>query len=182
VNVEAGRTSILSLLNQDPLQPTSFTKVTVASEAILSLGRTLILSGLSQREARTAVSGVPYLRHVPILRYLFSTTVTTVSDAAVIILVTPRDAAFSDEQNRKALAEFTEMRRAFIKAKQGTQEDMQRFRKRYPDWDKVSPNRFGSHFFMLENSPIYRSFSGQELISEDIDLGLLGPNPKQGQW
>jgi type II secretory pathway component GspD/PulD (secretin) len=182
VNVEAGRTSVLALLSQDPNQPTSFTKVTVASEAVLSLGRTLILSGLSQREARTAVSGVPYLRHIPILKYLFSTTITSVTDAAVIILVTPRDAAFSDQQNRKALEEFIELRRAFIKARQGTQEDMQRFRERYPDWNKIPPNRFGSHLFMLENSPVYRYFSGQELTSEDIDLSLLGPNPNQKRW
>ena len=182
VNVEAGRTSVLALLNQDPNQPTSFTKVTVASEAVLSLGRTLILSGLSQREGRTAVAGVPYLRHIPILKYFFSTTVTSVTDAAVIILVTPRDAAFTDEQNRKALAEFIEMRRAYIRARQGTEQDMQRFRERYPDWHRIPPNRFGSHWFLMENSPLYRSLSAQELTSEDIDLELVGPSPNKKGW
>jgi pilus assembly protein CpaC len=44
VRVEAGRTSVLTLLTalQDPDLPTPFTKVTVASEAVLSLGQTLI--------------------------------------------------------------------------------------------------------------------------------------------
>ncbi len=73
VKVEAGRLSILSILNQDPNLPTSFTKVTVASEAVLSIGQTLILSGLNQRESRTGISGVPYLRDIPILKYFFST-------------------------------------------------------------------------------------------------------------
>ncbi len=67
------------------------------------------------------------------------------------------------------------MRRAFIRAMQCTQEDMRRFRERYPDWDKIPPNRFGSHLYLLETSEVYRSVSGQELTSDDIDLELLGP-------
>lgn len=179
VRVEAGRTSVLSLLDLDPNQPTPFTKVTVASEAVLSLGQTLILSGLSQRESHTGLSGVPLLRDIPILRYFFSTKSTIQSDSAVIILLTPRDPAYSDERNRKALAEFVEMRRAYLKARQGTEEDMRRFRERYPDWQQITPNRFASHFFMMETSELYRAFSGQDLTSEDIDLELLGPQSKQ---
>jgi Tfp pilus assembly protein PilF len=177
VKVEAGRISILSLLNQDPNLPTSFTKITVASEAVLSLGQTLILSGLNQRESRTGLSGVPYLRDIPILKYFFSTKTTVISDAAVIILLTPREAAFQDERNRKALAEFVALRRAFIKARQGTEEEMRRFRERYPDWQQVPPNRFASHLFMMETSVLYRSMSGQDLTSEDVGLELLGPKP-----
>jgi type II secretory pathway component GspD/PulD (secretin) len=142
---------------------------------VLSLGQTLILSGLSQREATTARSGVPILMYIPILKYLFSEWTTITTDSAVIILLTPRDPAFRDERNRKALAEFVEMRRAFLKARQGTQEDMRRFRERYPDWDQVPPNRFASHYFLLKNSELYRAVSGEDLTSEDLDLELLGP-------
>ena len=177
VKVEAGRLSVLSILDQDPNLPTNFSKVTVASEAVLSLGQTLILSGLSQREAHKGRSGVPYLRDIPILKYLFSVETTTKADVAVIILLTPRDAAFADERNRKALAEFVEMRRAFIKAKRGTEDDMRRFRERYPDWQTIAPNRFASHLFMLQTSELYRAISGQDLTSEDVGLELLGPEP-----
>jgi len=177
VRVEAARTSVLSLLDADPNQPTPFTKVTVASEAVLNLGQTLILSGLSQRESHTGLSGVPILRDIPILKYFFSTRSTIRADSAVIILLTPRDPAYSGEQNRKALAEFVEMRRAFLKARQGTEEDMRRFRERYPDWQQIAPNRFASHLFMIETSELYRAFSGQGLTSEDVDLELLGPKP-----
>lgn len=175
LKVEAGRLSVLALLDADPNQPTPFSKVTVASESVLSLGQTLILSGLSQRESRTGRSGVPVLRDIPILKYLFSTRTTTTADTAVIILLTPRDPAFSGEQNRKALAEFVEKRRAFIRARQGTGEDMRRFRERYPDWDQFPPNRFASHIFLMENSEMYRVVSGQDLLSEDVNLELLGP-------
>ena len=179
LKVEAGRTSVLTLLDADPNQPTPFQKVTVASEAVLSLGQTLILSGLSQRESRTGRSGVPYLMDIPILKYLFSTKSTVVSDTAVIILLTPRVSAFADERNRKALAEFVEKRRAFIRARQGTEEDMRRFRERYPDWDQFPPNRFASHIFLMENSEMYRIVSGQDLVSEDLNLELLGPKPNK---
>jgi len=177
VKVTAGRLSILSILEQSEDTPSTFTKVEVNSEAVLNLGQTLILSGLSQRESQEGLSGVPYLRDIPILKYFFSSRRTVVSDTAVIILLTPRDAAFSDEQNRRALGEFVSMRRAFIKAKQGTEEDMQRFRERYPDWQQLTPSRFASHFFMLETSQLYRSMSGQELTSDDVGLELLGPKP-----
>jgi len=178
LRVEAGRTSVLALLDQDPNQPTTFTKVTVASEAVLSLGQTLILSGLSQRESRTGRSGVPGLMYIPILKYLFSTKSTIQADTAVIILLTPRDAAFRDERNQKALEEFVEKRRAFLQARQGTEEDMRRFRERYPDWYQIPPNRFASHFFLMETSEIYRTVSGQDLTGEDVDLELLGPKRK----
>jgi Flp pilus assembly protein TadD len=178
VKVEAGRTSILALLNQDPTLPTTFTKVTVASEAVLSLGQTLILSGLNQRENHTGRSGVPVLMDIPLLKYLFSTKSTIQSDTAVIILLTPRDPAFWNELNQKARAEFVQMRRALLKARQGTEEDMRRFREHYPNWWQVPPNRFASHLFMMETSEIYRSVSGEEFTSEDLDLDLLGPRPK----
>jgi hypothetical protein len=70
------------------------------------------------------------------------------------------------------------MRRDFIKAKQGTKEDMQRFRERYPNWQQLPPNRFASHVFMLETSQLYRTVSGQDLTSADVGLELLGPKPE----
>ena len=98
---------------------------------------------------------------------------------AIIILLTPRDPAFWDEQNRKAIEEFVEKRRAYVQAKQGTAEDMQRFKERYPDWHKLAPNRFASHFFLMENSDVYRKASGMELASDDLDFDLLGKPPKK---
>jgi len=70
--VEAGRLSVLSLLdaaNANPNIPTAFTKVNVTSEAVVSLGQTLILSGLSQRESHSGKDGVPILMDIPIVRF-----------------------------------------------------------------------------------------------------------------
>jgi hypothetical protein len=96
-----------------------------------------------------------------------------------MMLLTPRDPAFMDEQNREALAEFVEKRRAYLQARQGTPEDMRRFQERYPDWDKIAPNRFASHFFLMNNSGLYRAVSGQDLTSEVLELELLGKTPKK---
>jgi tetratricopeptide (TPR) repeat protein len=181
VNVEAGRTSVLALLSlaaaaQDQV---TFDKVSVSSQAVVGLGQTLILSGLSQRESRTGRSGVPGLMYVPILKYLFSTQTTVQNDNAVIILLTPRDPAFMDQKNRKELAEFVEKRRAYIQALRGTPEDMKRFKERYPDWDRIAPNRFASHFFLMDSSQLYRAVSGVDLAGEGLDFKLLGKKPNK---
>lgn len=152
-----------------------FDEVTVTSEAVLALDQTLILTGLNQRERRTLRSGVPGLKSIPIVKYLFSSKVTTTSDLAIIILLTPRDPAFRDDQHRLALERFVAKRRAYIEASQGTEEDMRRFRERYPDWDKLVPNRFASHFFLMNSSEVYRRLSGMDLADESLDFDLLGP-------
>jgi type II secretory pathway component GspD/PulD (secretin) len=154
-----------------------FENISVTSEAVLGLNQTLILTGLNQRESRTSRSGVPGLRSIPVIKYLFSERITTTSDLAIIILLTPRDPAFWDERSRKTAEAFVEKRRAFIQAIRGTDEDMRRFKERYPDWYKVAPNRLASHFYMLETSEAYRKVNSVDLAEETLDLGLLGKKP-----
>ena len=158
-----------------------FENISVTSEAVVGLNQTLILTGLNQRERRTSRSGVPGLRSIPVIKYLFSENVTTTSDLAIVILLTPRDPAFWGEQSKKANEEFVERRRAFIRALQGTDEDMRRFKERYPDWYKLMPNRFASHFYMLEKSEAYRRVSGVDLADESLNLDLLGNVPEKQQ-
>ncbi len=179
VVVDAGRTSVQSLFYADPDKPTAFDKINVTSEAVLTLGQTLILSGLNQRESRSGREGVPVLMDIPVLKYFFSRRTTLDSNAAVMILLTPRDPAFQDERNQKDAAQFLEKRRAYLQARRGTPEDMRRFQERYPDWHQLAPSRFATHFFLLQNSELYRAASGQELTSEDVNLELLGPDPKK---
>ena len=115
---------------------------------------------------------------MPIIKYLFSEEKTITKDASIIILLTPREPAFWDEQNHRALAEFVAKRRAYVQATQGTAEDMQRFKERYPDWNKLAPNRFASHFFLMENSEVYRRVSGADLGNESLDFDILGKTPR----
>jgi pilus assembly protein CpaC len=180
--IQAGRRSILPISSPEAEAgdgATAFENVSVTSEAILGLNQTLILTGLNQRERRTSRSGVPGLKSIPIIKYLFSEKITTTSDLAIIILLTPRDPAFWDEQNRQAMDEFVGKRRAYVEAIKGTDQDMQRFKERYPDWQKLAPNRFASHFFLIENSEAYRRVSGIDLANESLDFDLLGKAPKK---
>jgi len=182
LTVKAGRKSILPLESIEVLasgDATAFSNVEVTSEAILRLNQTLILTGLSQRESQTLRSGVPGLRNIPVIKYLFSEKTTTVSDTAIIILLTPRDPAYWDEQNQSAVAEFVEKRRAYVEAAQGSEEDMRRFKERYPDWNKLAPNRFASHLFLIESSPAYRAASGVDLANDNLDLDLLVKQSKK---
>ena len=66
-----------------------------------------------------------------------------------------------------------------VKAQQGTAEDIRRYRERYPDWYKVPPNRYSSHFLLTETSEMYRTVSGADLVDESLDLDLLGKVPKE---
>jgi tetratricopeptide (TPR) repeat protein len=178
--VKAGRKSVLAL-DSPEVQSTGnsvYANIAVTSEAVLDLNQTLILTGLSQREQTVSRSGVPGLKSVPIIKYLFSEEKTITKDASIIILLTPREPAFWDEQNHRALAEFVAKRRAYVQATQGTAADMQRFKERYPDWNKLAPNRFASHFFLMENSEVYRRVSGADLGNEALDFDILGKTPK----
>ncbi len=175
MKVEAGRSSILSLIaSTDSSGSTIFDKVQISSEAVLGVGQTLILSGLSQRESRTGQSGVPILSSIPLIKYLFSQETTAETNTAVVILLTPRDPGFVDARNREQIAMFTEKRRAFMEARRGGEEAMQRFVERYPDWRQLAPNRFATHFFLMRTSDMYRALSGQDLTTESLEFDLLG--------
>ena len=179
--VTAGRRTILTL-DSPEAQATGesvYANVSVTSEAVLDLNQTLILTGLNQRESTTSRSGVPILKSIPVIKYLVSEQKTTTTDLAIIILLTPRDAAYWDEQNARDLAAFVEKRRAYVEAMKGTPEDLERFKERYPDWNNMAPNRFASHFFLIQNSEIYRQASGMDLANENMDFDLLGKATKQ---
>lgn len=176
MTVRAQRRSILPLDAVEAVasdDTVAFSNLEVTSEAVLAVGRTLILSGLNQRESNESLSGVPVLKDIPFVQLFFSTKTKTINDLSVIVLLTPRDPAYWDEQNRKALEEFVAKRRAYMVAAKGTPEDMKQFRERYPDWHKLAPNRFASHFFLMETSDVYRAVSGVDLAHENLDLALL---------
>lgn len=182
LTVKAGRKTILPVADLDGAldeTATVFENVNVTSEAVLALNQTLILTGINQREQRTRRSGVPGLKSIPVIKYAFSEQFVSKSDTAIVILLTPRDPAFWDEHYRKATEEFVQKRRAFIEASKGTEEDMKRFRDRYPDWGQFAPNHMASHFFLVENSTAYRRATGADLASEDLQVDILDTGKKK---
>ena len=179
IAVEAGRTSILELLTELATESVVFDKVTISSQAILDLGQTLILSGLNQRESRSGTSGVPVLKSVPLVKYFFSAKSTVGLNTSVIILLTPRDPAFVDENNRRSLGDFVDQRTAFVRASAEGDEALILFRERYPDWNQVPPNRYFSHIYLMNHSQLYRAVSGEDLATDALDFEILGEMPKK---
>ncbi len=76
----------------------------VSTNVIMRFGETLFLSGLREREHTKDKAGVPLLRDVPLLQYLFSTHVDYDYAHHVLILLTPRKPSTMAETERAARA------------------------------------------------------------------------------
>lgn len=62
----------------------------VSAATKIGVNETLILSGLTEREAITGTSGVPILKDIPGLQYIFSKNTVQNFNKTVLILITPR--------------------------------------------------------------------------------------------
>ena len=71
------------------------TRTQVSASAVMRFGETLILSGLSEKETERIKDGVPVLKDIPVVQYLFSNETTLDFTKSVIILLTPRRARFT---------------------------------------------------------------------------------------
>lgn len=132
-------------------------KTLVNANVALKYGETLILSGLSERNIESDNSGVPVLRDVPLVQYLFSRQTKRDFHKSVLILITPRRPSYTNrsEQDiaaeRKSMSEFDRVQAQF--------ED------KYKLWFKPVPNLAASTK-VLETSPIYREFRSGDLAME----------------
>ena len=62
----------------------------VSAATKIRINETLVLSGLTERELMTGTSGVPILKDIPGLQYLFSKNTLQNFNKTVLILITPR--------------------------------------------------------------------------------------------
>jgi general secretion pathway protein D len=62
---------------------------TVEEEIRLREGETNVIGGIMEEQKQNSISGIPGLSQIPLLKYLFSNTTSTVSEDEVIILMTP---------------------------------------------------------------------------------------------
>ena len=53
-------------------------------------GQTAVIGGLIRTNSSTVHSGIPYLKDIPLLKYLFSSTSTVKQNRELLIFVTPR--------------------------------------------------------------------------------------------
>jgi len=107
------------------------TKTNVNSTVTMRFGETLILGGLSERESSRGNDGVPGLRDIPGLNYLFSERTERNFERSILILLTPRRPQYSrqaEEARDQTRQELSALER-----------DLERLHKRHEDWFTPRP-------------------------------------------
>lgn len=96
LKVEAQRTSLNATAdNPKVAYQIEIAEITANANVVMHLGDTLVLSGLSEKSSASIRDGVPVLQDVPIVQYLFSNKKTNDIQRSVLILITPRSAAYT---------------------------------------------------------------------------------------
>ena len=67
------------------------------ANVVMKIGDTLVLSGLSEKEASSSRTGVPLLQDIPVAQYFFSNKRTSDFQRSVLILITPRLPVFTSQ-------------------------------------------------------------------------------------
>jgi Bacterial type II and III secretion system protein len=130
------------------------TKTLVNANVAMKFGETLILSGLSERDKGVDNSGVPGLRDVPLVQYLFSRKSERDFQKSILILVTPRRAQYLQRDQ----ADIDEER-----SKMSERERIQsEFDDKYRTWLKLIPNTAFVSAGLAE-SPLFREFRTGDL-------------------
>lgn len=177
LDVDASRLSVLGRLltteGKSSSDDLNFDKTQVKSKTLLGMNETLVLSGLYQREYRSRISGVPILRKIPIVNLFFSNKTEVDDVLSTIIFLTPREPTRLNEAHQKELNDFIERRRKYVEAREQGSEAVKKFKNEYPNWYKPQKNFYASHFFLLNQSSIYRSLRGEDLREEDIRKDLM---------
>ncbi len=132
------------------------TKTIVNANVVMRFGETVVLSGLSERDVERDNSGVPGLRNVPIVQYLFSKNQVREYSKSVLILLTPRRPSYTNRSDDAIKAD-----RAKLNADQQVAAE---FEDKYKVWFKPVPNVALANA-MLESASVYREFR-----TGDVDL------------
>ena len=95
-----------------PTNSPSFTKREAETSVVLVNNQTLVLGGLIQDKLTITDRGIPFLKDIPILRYLFGFKERKIEKTELLLLITPRvlgtalDAARITDQMRRATPEL----------------------------------------------------------------------------
>ena len=92
--------------NADPTGTFSVSKFNTSSTILCKIGESIVLTGLSQSRVLESREGTPFLRKVPIIKYLFSFNKKRRSNQELVVLITPKpvvaeqyeQGSFGDEQ------------------------------------------------------------------------------------
>ena len=130
------------------------TKTIVSANVAMRFGETIILSGLSERDKGVDNSGVPLLRDVPLVQYLFSRNARRDYQKSVLILLTPRRPQYTNRPEESV----SEERSKFSDSDRIQAE----FEDKYRLWYKLIPTTaYVVH--SLTDSTLFREFRSGDL-------------------
>ncbi|MBS8273622.1 hypothetical protein DYI21_08490 [Thalassospira tepidiphila] len=132
------------------------TKTNVNSTVTMKFGETLILGGLSERETSKVSDGVPILKDMPILNYLFSERTERNFEKSILILLTPRRPHY--------VRQSAEDRDRIIGQLSALEKETSRLERRHSDWFTPRPT-FESILDKLQGKAFFDEFR-----SGDMDL------------
>lgn len=148
-----------SFLQADPNSPSPDLRGTVqtsrnvvSANVRIRFGETLALSGLSERENQENETGVPVLKEVPFLQYIFKTEQKLDFSKSLLFLITPRrpqpQGSQSPVEPQSSSQEVEELRATAKKTLQPT-----------PNLDLVTAN--------LSSNALYRQFRSGDLKAQE---------------
>jgi general secretion pathway protein D len=100
--------------NQPPTNSPSFIKREAETSVVLVNNQTLVLGGLIQDKVTLTDRGIPALKRIPVVGYLFGFTERKIEKTELVLLITPRvigtalDAARVTDEKRKSTPEMEE--------------------------------------------------------------------------
>ena len=86
ISQEVSKANIVNVLGTQQYQ---ITKRDISTNLVVQDGQTIVLGGLIDETRAKARSGIPFLSKIPILGYLFGSTIDDTSRTELIILLTP---------------------------------------------------------------------------------------------
>ena len=132
------------------------------ANVVMRMGDTLVLGGLSEKESTNTRDGIPVLQDVPLLQYLTSQQQRTDYQRSVLILITPRPAAYT------WVSEDGKPGAVTLGGDDAGAASVDVLRARYSDWFKPYPN-LASVFHHLNSADLYREFRTGDVTLERWD-------------
>jgi Flp pilus assembly secretin CpaC len=125
----------------------------VIANVMIKFGQTLVLSGLSERETSETSTGVPGLKDLPLVQYLFGNNTKHEMTKSVVFMLTPR--APVTGQDIPPIA---------TKENSTPPERVKDLLKR--EGFNIAPN-MEAIFRQMSRNPFYREFRTNDLVSEE---------------
>jgi tetratricopeptide (TPR) repeat protein len=142
----------------------------VTANVKIKYGETLILDGLASRQISGGQNGVPVLKDIPIIQYLFSQKIQSLYSENVVVLVTPRKVQTEDEL-RKSTAKNSGEELLSPKEK-----SIYRAMRQYQEIVSSSDTNLDNTLSALDrDSSYFRAFKTSALGSNHLDSWVTEP-------